>query len=761
MNFIKKSIRLKLILSTFLITVIGMSLVTLGIYFSVLENVEKNMGEKLEHIAATGSLLINGEDHQAIFKNFLKNKKEQAIKSIEFKEIVKTLRDIKKINNLEQDIYTLVRPSWIKDKMIFVTMSNEKTYLGNAIDINQYVETVFEKGTSLYSKIYNDSEGSWISGFSPIKNKENKVVAILEVDYNVTHEVHAIQVSLFIKSLGWMLIGIIISIISTIYISQKLVSPIRVLTDETTREISEKWGESLTFSSDDEIGKLSESMKKMVHEILKNREELESYAKTLEQKVENRTKKLINVNSKLTAILNALGQGLFLVNKDGSIDNLYSEITKSYLNVDIDKVEFKDLFYKPFDQVKSLDVIYKNIIPYSDALELLPDDIRSVDDLFLEIKYRPIVDSDNQLSQVLAIITDKTESKLNEKIIKQKEIETNLYFYIYTREHEIRSFIIEITKLIDKMKNESNIGKFDEKSILSDAHTIKGTAATFFAVELADEMHCLEGLIISDDKHESKLDKLNDSIVKASTLLKKYVENVNQKLKYNIEDEEKIRISKSDLVNIISQAKTSEISRVFFETHVCQNIDEMFKEYDQSVKLLAKKLGKKVNNIIVNSGNINIYRESYSLFFLTLIHYFRNIVDHAIETPEERGHLGKSEFGTIIVNVKYDEDFIYIKIKDDGQGIDPVVIRKILEKNGFLNIEKNDHLVIQQIFTPKISTKKETTDISGRGIGMDAIKNIVDEMGGAIEVFSVLGKGTTLDIKLPNINFKETMLKIS
>ena len=94
------------------------------------------------------------------------------------------LKQIKELNSLESDIYTVVIPEWAQGKMIFVTMSNDKTYIGNGLKMNEHVKATFKDGDVRSSKLYKDEEGNWISGFAPIKNKDGKVIAVIEVDYN-------------------------------------------------------------------------------------------------------------------------------------------------------------------------------------------------------------------------------------------------------------------------------------------------------------------------------------------------------------------------------------------------------------------------------------------------------------------------------------------------------------------------------------------------------------------------------------------------
>ncbi|MDP4228705.1 MAG: chemotaxis protein CheW, partial [Bacteroidota bacterium] len=124
-----------------------------------------------------------------------------------------------------------------------------------------------------------------------------------------------------------------------------------------------------------------------------------------------------------------------------------------------------------------------------------------------------------------------------------------------------------------------------------------------------------------------------------------------------------------------------------------------------------------------------------------------------IETPERRAELGKKETGTILITASRQENFAVIKIEDDGCGIDTNEIRKIALKKGIISKESAEQLqekeAMQLIYTPGLSTSGNITNISGRGIGMDVVKNRIERLGGSIKVESKPGLGSRFELKLP------------
>ena len=134
-----------------------------------------------------------------------------------------------------------------------------------------------------------------------------------------------------------------------------------------------------------------------------------------------------------------------------------------------------------------------------------------------------------------------------------------------------------------------------------------------------------------------------------------------------------------------------------------------------------------------------------------LMHLLRNAMDHGLETPSDRINVGKSAIGTITLRASQQQGFVIVEIADDGRGLDP---NKILEAGHRLEMVTVDHQlneqeVLQLIFQPGFTTSTEVSEISGRGVGMDAVKRDVEALLGNIEVSSQLGKGTVLKLKLP------------
>ena len=169
---------------------------------------------------------------------------------------------------------------------------------------------------------------------------------------------------------------------------------------------------------------------------------------------------------------------------------------------------------------------------------------------------------------------------------------------------------------------------------------------------------------------------------------------------------------------------------------------EIYYEYVRQTSMVKDK---KVAPLVVIGDDIKVDPEKYSEFFNSLIHLFRNSIDHGLENSYERSTKGKSEKGIIRLHFSRSEQSFQLVYNDDGKGIDINLIKlKLVQKNGFSQ-EAVDRLsdteLMNFIFEPSFTTAEVLTDLSGRGVGMSYVKKIVEKIGGQIFVDSVKDKG--------------------
>jgi two-component system chemotaxis sensor kinase CheA len=196
---------------------------------------------------------------------------------------------------------------------------------------------------------------------------------------------------------------------------------------------------------------------------------------------------------------------------------------------------------------------------------------------------------------------------------------------------------------------------------------------------------------------------------------------------------------------------TSELQEAIMSTRM-QSIGVVFSKFRRVVRDLADQLSKKVH-LEIDGEDVELDKSIIEAVGDPLTHIVRNSVDHGIETPDVRLNAGKPPEGNLKIRACHEAGQVVIEIIDDGKGIDPLIIRKKAKSLGFCDeitlAAMNDREVVNLIFKPGFSTAEKVTDVSGRGVGMDVVQNNLMKVGGAVDIESVPGKGTTIRIKLP------------
>ncbi|MBQ3642985.1 MAG: chemotaxis protein CheA [Candidatus Riflebacteria bacterium] len=181
-------------------------------------------------------------------------------------------------------------------------------------------------------------------------------------------------------------------------------------------------------------------------------------------------------------------------------------------------------------------------------------------------------------------------------------------------------------------------------------------------------------------------------------------------------------------------------------------VEQLFERFPRMVRDLSKKLNKKIN-LVVEGKETEMDRTVIDEIGDPMVHLIRNSIDHGIELPEERIAKGKPEVGTITLVARHEGNNVLIEVKDDGKGVDPTIVgRKAVEKGMFTQeqINKMSPEDIQKIiYLPGFSTAATVSDISGRGVGMDAVKAKLEDLNGVLELESKVNEGSKVTIKLP------------
>jgi len=181
-------------------------------------------------------------------------------------------------------------------------------------------------------------------------------------------------------------------------------------------------------------------------------------------------------------------------------------------------------------------------------------------------------------------------------------------------------------------------------------------------------------------------------------------------------------------------------------------VGEIFQKFPRMVRDLAREAGKEVE-LVLEGSEIELDKAILDTLSEPLIHLLKNAVDHGIEPAETRQKRKKKRSGMVKLAAKRAENHILIDVEDDGSGIDTARMKEVAVRKGFVSPEEAESLqdkdTLNLLFEPGITSAEEVTDVSGRGVGLDVVKNSVKRLGGTVEVATQKGKGTRFTLTLP------------
>ncbi|MBK05124.1 MAG: hypothetical protein CL920_39480 [Deltaproteobacteria bacterium] len=249
----KLGLGIKIMLLAFLLIVISAGSLIYLSYRTAYKDLEKQIGMRLQAIASTSALMLDGDQHEQI-------RGEKAAKSAAFLAMRKKLREVKKANGLDTDILTY-RP--VDGRTLkFVLMTNEKPFIGHTYQIKQEMKPTLSEGKPGFTKIFKDQHGEWISGYAPIRNSKGKIVGLVEVDAKLKtfQEKLSMKVRpLLVDSVVILLIGLILSFL----LSRGLIGQLLYLRDVTEKISLGQMDQKIEVSTDDEVGQLAQSLERM------------------------------------------------------------------------------------------------------------------------------------------------------------------------------------------------------------------------------------------------------------------------------------------------------------------------------------------------------------------------------------------------------------------------------------------------------------------------------------------------------------------
>jgi len=488
-------------------------------------------------------------------------------------------------------------------------------------------------------------------------------------------------------------------------------------------------------------------------------------------------RQLADKSDRLSGLLNNSGQGFLSFGPDLAVEPEYSRECLSLFNGEVagksvavllfpEDQEERDRFGTNIERiVQTADEFQRDIL-----LSLMPKELY-LNERYLDIAYRLLGGE-----RLMLIITDITEQRRLEARVAEEQIRLRFIVAAATES-------AELFEVLDDYRNftENTLPRLlaapDEElasglaEIYRQVHTFKGLFGQLEFLHLPRRLH----------QYESALNRLRRDLAEkkpARALLEQEQELADQALaqelavlqetlgdaffarrghlSLTLEQTEMLEHLADRLLQAKGPALDSEETRAMLR-RIKQlryvSFGDLLSGHAKTAVRLAERLEKELAPIEVEDNGVRVAPEIYSPFTKSLIHLFRNAVDHGLETPEERLAHGKEEEGHLRCRTFMENDRIIIEIDDDGRGLDLEAIRRKGVAAGLFTPAQGgalDEAVLRLlIFEDEFSTKEEVSELSGRGVGLAAVRMETARLGGRIEVDSTLGQGTRFRFILP------------
>jgi two-component system, chemotaxis family, sensor kinase CheA len=469
----------------------------------------------------------------------------------------------------------------------------------------------------------------------------------------------------------------------------------------------------------------------------------------LEKIVQTRTEALHERNRDMRTVLDNVEQGLLMLDRDGVVGPEMSAAVSRWFGADAAGCRFEALFADRAPATAEMfrlgwGEVIAGLMPLELTLEQLPREL-PWGDLILRCDYRPVFPSDEvagaepELQGVLVILTDITAQVVRDRLQAEQREMLSVFEHVNRDRRGFVEFFEEADHLIAAIAGENACA--DPSVLRRDIHTLKGNSAIFGMTALATFCNEIETRMHEDDRlpSESELAALTSRWAALRAQVEAFVGRRRADI-LEVDDRKYFDL----LAALLARVPHDELARMVADWRN-EPIAVRLERFAEQARRIAARLGKTVD-VTVDDGDISLDPTRWSSFWGSFIHAVRNAVDHGVEAPDVRRAKGKPERGQLILQARRQDSVLLVRIADDGAGID---WGAVADKATELGIPATTRAELHELlFRDGVTTRHEATEISGRGVGMGALRAATEALGGRVGVASE-GQGTVIECRIP------------
>jgi len=472
--------------------------------------------------------------------------------------------------------------------------------------------------------------------------------------------------------------------------------------------------------------------------------QLSEYASNLEQKVEARTREveartreLDERNRGMRLVLDNVAQGFITIDLTGRMASESSAILGRWFGAPepgatLDRYleshapKFAEQFMFHLSQVAD------GFLPTEVAIEQLPKRF-SVGARTFDVLCTPVGVAEN-FDKLLVIFNDVTAQLARERSEREQNELMAIFERILIDPSGVEEFLAEATRLITALETEQD--PVVQHRIV---HTLKGNAGIYGLSSLADIAHELETQLMDPD-HGPLLS--DEQRVQLSAAWHEMIARVEHLLGGSRKDQ--LEVGRAELSALLARARAGAPQKELIrelESWTLEPVERRLERLRRQATALSRRLGKPEPTVIIDSGGVRSNSPLWASYWAAMVHVIRNAVDHGLEDASIRTAAGKPEAGRLVLGARRSGDQIQFWVEDDGRGIDWDTVKVKAQQMGRPNSSQQE--LVDVLFADGLTTRDQATDLSGRGVGLAALRQSVRALNGVIEVDSAPGRGTT------------------
>jgi two-component system chemotaxis sensor kinase CheA len=535
---------------------------------------------------------------------------------------------------------------------------------------------------------------------------------------------------------GVMLVSVLLALVVATVAQRVLTRPVHNLATAARRvQEHQDFDVRAERVSNDELGRLTDAFNEMLSMIQNRDRELARHRVHLEDLVAQRTADLDRRNREMRLVMDHVDQGFITIDLHGAMAAERSAIVDRWFGAPAPGAAFADLV-RDHDPgyaawlAMGLEQLRDDLLPAALVMAQLPTALAAGGRSFA-VDYTGI-GQDERIERVLVIITDVTDARAREAAEREQRELVTLFQRVSADRVGVEEFLAEGAGLVAALRAER-----DDAVSKRLIHTVKGNCAIYGLESVSMLAHHIEAELaeaggeVTAAARARLVTGWKDAMGRIGVLL-------------GPPRRDMIELER-DGIEALAVRLQDELPRSGLAAQVASWLHDpvarRLERLGQQAAAVAARLGRPAPSIAIETDGLRVAGDGWSPFWASMVHVVRNAVDHGIEAADERVRAGKPAAGHLELRGRREGRTLVFSVRDDGRGIDWEAVRARAISFGMPADSRPD--LIEALFADGLSTRSEASEVSGRGVGLGALRQVVRDLGGAVDVESEPGRGTT------------------